>query len=348
MTSEYIFYNVMARATTTEVIETILMESPVRSAARSIITAENPLPRDAIVTMGSIQKPEEWWTCDSSTIRVKELVPFTGHPEGSFEVEYRPLVITQHPKEHLLTIMTKDLGTFKYKIVVKALPPTLRQTLRFEVPLGSIQTENFVFRAFNTSSCTFHSNIKRSDCFSVQKTITVDAVKDWEGADVRLPIAFEPTEIGEFSDVLNVTSTEGGDYICDIVGVCTAPLPQGPFNFTEGASVEVPFRNCFSSSCRWLFSVDSPHFRLPSSSVTVPAKTKGSCVVVFEPSAECHSSSGTIVAAKLFVKCESKQEIPPWVFYLKGKTEPRSAANSGDDLAASGHLGHGHTGKSKK
>jgi hypothetical protein len=40
--------------------------------------------------------------------------------------------------------------------------------------------------------------------------------------------------------------------------------------------------------------------------------------VVFEPKEEHRSAIGGIITAKLFVKCSSKPDIPPWVFYLRG------------------------------
>ena len=47
-------------------------------------------------------------------------------------------------------------------------------------------------------------------------------------------------------------------------------------------------------------------------------KAAGSVTVVFEPTLETPVG---VVSAKLFVRCESKPELPPWVFYLKGKIE---------------------------
>jgi hypothetical protein len=99
---EYCYYEVTAKITGAEVLEEIVMESPVRQTARYMITAENPLPKDAVVTMGSVGKPDEWWTCDSKNIKLNELHPFQGYPEGSFEIEYRPLVPTKSYQEHLL------------------------------------------------------------------------------------------------------------------------------------------------------------------------------------------------------------------------------------------------------
>ena len=336
VTGEYCFYSLTARTTTSDVLEVIKIESPVRQTARYVITADNPLPRDNIITMGSATKPEEWWTCDTNVIRLTEINPFSGNNEASFEIEYRPLTITKQNKDHLLVIMTKDLGHFKYKLNLSATAPTLRPVLRFEVPLGSTQTENFVFRSFNSTSNTFSCSIKHPEFLSITKSLQVDSAKDWDGAEVRFPVSFEPMEIGEVSDTLCVASNEAGEYICDIVASCTPPLPQGPFNFTSGSSLDIPFRNCFDANYKWQFSVDSPYYKLSIPSTTVNAKTKSNCTVVFEPTGDALTTPGGFVSAKLFIKCESKPNIPPWVFYLKGRVDPTTQlSNTGAENVSS-------------
>jgi len=296
----------------------------VRQTARYIISVENPLPSSGnTVTMGSTGKPADWWTCDCKYVRVNEMTTLSGNSEGTFEVEYRPLMPTAQPTDHLLTITTKELGTFKYKIVVKATPPLLRQVLRFDVPLGSIQQEGFVFRAFNNVKSDYTCIVKKPDFFTVQKSLPVDAVPSgWVGDDIRVNLMFEPTEIGEVRDLLTVSSTEGGEYQCELIGNCVAPMPQGPFNLVQGGgSIDIPFRNCFTSSCSWNFSCDSTAFRCSVPSLVVNAKTEGKCTVMFEPKEEHLSVSGGYVTGKLFISCSAKPNLPSWIYYLRGKID---------------------------
>jgi hydrocephalus-inducing protein len=313
-----------------EVLETIAIESPVRQTARYIITVENPLPREVPVAMGSLAKPADWWSCDSPYVKVNELTKLSGNGEGTFEVEYRPLKPTAQPTEHLLTIVTRELGTCKYKVVVKATPPLLKQVLRFDAPLGSMQSESFIFRAYNLANCNYACSVKKPDSFTVQSGLTVGPVSGgWDGEDVRLSVVFEPTVIGEVRDTLTVASPEGGEYLCELIGNCTAPMPQGPYLVTQGAvAVDIPFRNCFSASTTWAFSLDSPAFRVaaPTGVATVNAKTQSQCSVVFEPKEEHLSAPGGTVTAKLFVTCTSMKNIPPWIFYLQGKIDLNAAA----------------------
>lgn len=326
-TKEYCFYELNAKALAAEVIDVIKMESPVRQTARYVITAENPLKTVDAITMGAATKPDEdWWSCDSKCIRVEELSKFGGNTEGSFQIEYRPLLPTQQPTEHLLTIRSVELGTFKYKIICTAQPQSARQKLRFEVPLGTVQTESFVFKAYNSAKLDFACTVQRADVFTVAKSITSDAVTDWAGEDLKLPVSYEPMELGETRDLLTVSSADGGEYSCDITAICIAPMPQGPYNTPHGKPFEISFRNCFSASCTWNFAVDSKAFRVDKPNATVNAKTQGACSVIFDPSAEFLNAPNGIITAKLFVTCGGRPEVPPWVYYLRGKIDKEMAA----------------------
>jgi hydrocephalus-inducing protein len=215
------------------------------------------------------------------------------------------------------SIYSKELGSFKYKLKVTCLPQSNMQSMTFDVPLGSTQTELFRFKVFNTSPVTFNCGVTKPDFFTVAKSLPVEAAKGWDGVDASVSIVFEPTSIGEVRDIITLSSPEGGEYTCELIAKCQAPLPQGPFAFKQGVSVDIPFRNCFTSQTNWSFNVDSPTFRITSSTASVAAKSEGKVSVVFEAS----GAPPGVVSAKLFVRCESKPELPPWVFYLRGVVE---------------------------
>jgi len=324
-TGEYFFYDVVAKATSAEILEDIVMESSVRQSAKHLITIENPLQHECDVQMGTGSNPDDWWSCDSKCIRVKQLVSISGNPEGSFELEYRPLTPTNKPEEHLVTIMTKELGTFKYKVIVTATPSSVRQTLHFEVPLGNIQTETFLFKTYNHDQTTYNCSVRKPTFFNVNKALAVPAVTQWDGEDARLGVTFEPADIGTTHDILTVTSPEGGLYECELVGRCVPPMPLGPYNFNQGSAQDIPFRNCFNETCQWSFVVDSPHFKTSAATASVPAKSDGVCGVEFQYITDevntASTSAQDFITAKLFIRCDSKSEIPPWIIYLRGKVE---------------------------
>jgi hydrocephalus-inducing protein len=258
-------------------------------------------------------------------VKVNELKPISGNSEGSYEVEFRPLNVTEHPKEHKLVIATKQLGTFTYNLRLQAGQPLSRQTLRFNVPLGTMQTEQFIFHAFNHTKAEYKCSVTKADFFTVQNTIVVEPVANgWDGDDVRVNVMFEPTEVGEVRDLLTLSSKEGGTYECELVATCIAPIPRGPFNFEQGSitSIDISFRNCFTASCNWNFSVDSPAFRVAAPSATVNAKTEGKCTVLFEATEENVKTPGGTIMGKLFITCASQPSLTPWVYYLRAKVDP--------------------------
>lgn len=314
---EYLFFEFTAQVVGVEVQDTLAMDSPLRQSARRTLTLENPLGLSAPVTIGSGSGADDWWSCDSKAIRVKQLSPFAGNSEGSFEIEYRPYLTPPSSSAHesTLKISSKELGDFKIRLLLTALQPTSRPTLRFEVPFGSVQTEVLSFQVFNKAKCEYTCSISQSNnVFFVQKSLSMEATSNWEGETARLNISFDPSEIGEKRDILKVSHADGGTYEFNLVAVCTAPVPQGPFTVQSGATVSIPFRNCFTSSLAWTFSVDSTNFKLLSTTATVAAKAEGSCAVVFEPKGDAVSST-----AKLFITCGAN---PPWVYYLKGVIDP--------------------------
>ena len=330
ITGEYSFYEFIGKATMPEVLEDVSMESCVRQSAKYVISLENPLPPDAEIDM-DCHTDDSWWSCDSEDIRVKELTPLNGNPEGSFEVEYRPLAPTDSnkPTEHLLSIKCKSLGTYKYKLVVTATKPPLPQSLKFEVPLGSVQSESFLFKAFNKGKTDYSCSLKNADLFTVDKTKSVDAVSTWEGEDIRVAVTFEPVQIGEVTDTLTITAPGGVEYISEVTASCVPAMPQGPFIMAQGASSDIPFRNYFSSAENWTFAVDSPHFKVGAASAQVPAKTEGKASVSFSPEEGHGISDGGTLSAKMFVTCTGKPDLAPFVFYIKGLVGAADAAPAG-------------------
>jgi hydrocephalus-inducing protein len=353
---EYCYYELNAKTLMGEVLETFNIEAPIRQTARLILPIENPLPPDVPIKMGSVQKPQEWWTCDSKYIRINELLNISGQREGTYEIEYRPLKLSPQPTEHLITIITQELGTFKYKIITKSSPSLLKQSLKFETSLGNIQTEPFLFRAYNSAKTDYQCAVTKGDIFNVQKSLPLEAITDprqqWEGNETRLPIQFEPNEIGLFYDKLTIKSAEFGDYECELIGNCLPPIPTGPYSMETGMPpIEIVFRNVFTTNCNWSATIDSTAFKIvnpaTANNFTVNSKTESKVVIAFEPKEEhllalANSSSNTaggdlvalatqlanagnnMITAKLFISCLSKPEIPSWVYYLRGKINPQA------------------------
>jgi hypothetical protein len=352
---EYCYFELNAKTLMGEILETFNIEAPIRQTARLILTIENPLPIDIPIKMGSIQKPNEWWTCDSKYIRINELMNINGQREGTYEIEYRPLKLSPQPTEHLITIITQELGTFKYKIITKSSPSLLKQTLKFETSLGNVQTESFLFRVYNNNKTDYSCSVNKDTIFNVQKSLPLEGITDihqqWDGNEIRLPISFEPNEIGLFQDKLVIKSPEFGDYECELIGNCLPPIPTGPYSLETGLPpIDILFRNVFTVNCNWSATIDHPAFKIvnpaTSNNFAVNAKTESKVTIAFDPKEEhllarlngaggaggdivalasqLAASGNNVITAKLFISCLSKPEIPSWVYYLRGKINPQA------------------------
>ena len=134
-----------------------------------------------------------------------------------------------------------------------------------------------MFRAFNSSKAEYACAAKNADLFSVPAKVDAEASSEWDGQDVRVPVAFEPMEIGTVHDTLTVTGANGVEYHCNIIAECVPAMPQGPFELTQGGgAVDIPFRNFFAAAEGWSFSTDNASFKVGASSAQVQAKSEGS------------------------------------------------------------------------
>ena len=231
-TMEYVLYNVEVEVTEPETIDTIYLEAPVRQTVQSVVVIENPLPATTPVTFG-----DDWWKCENPCIRIRPLGEMSGSQEGAFEVEYRPLVPIEL-EETALTITCEELGDYRFKLKLKALPAALAGTLRFNTALGSSQTQTIRFQNYVGAATQYKLSVDQPEFFTLEtETIDADAAEKWTGAEVATKITFEPSAVGKVSDRLVITSDAGGEYVYKLVGHCAGPRPTGPVLIEKDAVV---------------------------------------------------------------------------------------------------------------
>jgi hydrocephalus-inducing protein len=68
-------------------------------------------------------------------------------------------------------------------------------------------------------------------------------------------VVYEPSNLGDARAQLHVTSPTGGDYVCTLVGQCTAPRPQGPVWIKPGSATNLTFKNVLASQATFAFSI---------------------------------------------------------------------------------------------
>jgi hypothetical protein len=216
-----------------------------------------------------------------------------------------------------------ELGTFRFALALKALPPTSEPTLRFEAPLGAGVTETFTFRAYNRGAVTLDCRVGPAACFRVaEPTVALPPCPHWEGQEVKVAVRFEPEALRDAGDVLVVSDPTGAsaDFRVKLVGMCRRPQPQGPFDVADGASRDIAVRNVFGEDREYSFACDHPAFTVASARQTIRAKEGATATVKYTAGAGAGAGSGGGGdSGKLLVSCPAVPDMPPWVFYLRGR-----------------------------
>eukprot|EP00937_MAST-01D_sp_MAST-1D-sp2_P000047 g47.t1 len=311
---EYLKYKITVTVTAPGTLRTIELDVPVRQLATKVITIDNPLLGDdgqrSAVTLAD---GDEWWTCSHDRVRVRQLGEMSGLDEGSFEVSYRPLVPEELEAD--LEIIIAELGAFRYKLKLSGTPAGLERVLDFKAPLGGTLQREFRFKSFSPNSATFTCSVSDAAAFSVPASVSAEASDGWNGTEVVLEVSYEPSALGDVTDVLTLKSADAGDYSCKLFGHCTEPQPKGPFTVPKGGSYDLKFKNVFTESKQFAFVSDNRQFTIGSSSASVGPRATQNISVKYQGT---DLQPGDKKDGKVLVTCPSMPHIPAWVFYLRG------------------------------
>jgi hypothetical protein len=314
------FYTFKAIIVEGEIMEDIYIESFVRSASTKMFKIPNPISYSNNICLID-NSSDQWWRCTSDAVRVKLLTPLEGRNEGVFELSYRPLIVADETSSpHILEIMTQNLGTFKLQLFLRAIQTTERPRVQFNCALGSSDSQFIKIKTFNNRKTDFDCKLLSNEpSFIAPSILNIPEPQNlndaWKGIQFSKSITFEPTDIGEIKDTLQIVSSEWGEYTIDLVGVCTPPEPQGPYSFNSKLNTtSISIFNCFGVNQNWILTTDSPYFHVSPSVLSIPCKTRAMCNVTFRIDDKI---KGTITA-KLHVQCKARPDIGPWIYYLKG------------------------------
>jgi hydrocephalus-inducing protein len=253
--------------------------------------------------------PEDFWTSTSDNVRLREVSAISGNPEGTYEVEFRPLAVGT-AMETLTLDLGPVLGTFKYDLELVATEGAAEQSLHFRVPLGERSTKTFRFKHFLQEGAAYACSIEDPLFFEVQPKVDCPAADGWTGSRASVEVTFEPERLGKVRDVLTVRHEFGGEFKCTLTGECTPPLPRGPVPLGAGKSEAVTFKNVFNEERTFAFTVDSPAFSVDATTKTI---SRGGEVKV-----NVSQAAGTPADAcgKLLISCDEIPGLPPWTIYL--------------------------------
>ena len=321
-TGEYVQYNVEVNVTEPGKAGQVWLETPVRQPVQELVTIENPLPADQVVHFAD---GDEWWTCEDPCVTVKRLVDMSGQGQGTFEVEFRPLVadtaeiLEAGGRDVNLTISCAELGDYHYTLHLRATPAATERAIHFKTALGNGESQTFRFTNFVTGAAQvpYTCTVQESSFFQVENTVSVAGADTWEGSEGSVVVRFEPDAIGEVRDVLRVKSEQGGEYVCALVGHGVPPQPQGPLVVAAGGQGTAEFKNVFADAREFTFTVDNPAFAVGSQSAKIDAKKVASIVVKFTTPAD--AKEGAVITGKLWISCPEAPDSPPWIWYLQGQ-----------------------------
>ena len=307
-TGEYVLYDVQFKSMTSNSVETITLTTAVREPIQHSISLHNPLPTPIMFSMACSQEGSNRQCVDihgPSHFRVPPRAT-----DARYTFDYMPLV--ERDKTARLVLSCTELGAFTYDLHLRARPADPLPAERFSCCLG----EQVVRKHYVTNRCPvrtdYHATVEGSSHFSAPQSVAASAASR-NGSKVPVEITYEPSQLGEARATLVLASSVGGEFRCPLVGQCLPPRPSGPhvIKATGSSRITLPFKNVFTSSETFNYTVDHPSFSVKSHDLYKQGETKD-ITVRFDGQA----GSAT---AKLSVVCGTGENAGvEWIFYLKG------------------------------
>jgi len=295
-TGEYLFYNIVFTAMAPPVLRSYELNTVVRQGKALEIDLANPLAQAVSMTA----------SCDNTDIVLEPQYELVALGETPCKITYRPLLPSEGETVSKITFSSPELGDFVYELKLRATAAGADRSMQFKSAIGSAQTLTFRFLHFLPADATYECSTD-SEMFSVPGSVSAAAAASPDGAEVEVEVTFEPGKIGDCNAKLLVASDTGGSYTCILNGHGLAPRPQGPFDVS--GSYTIDFKNPFSEAKTFSVAVDNPAFSTVESLPDVPGRSSA-------PISVSYSGGGDgAVQAKLTVVCE---DLPPWLYYLKG------------------------------
>ncbi|XP_075242911.1 hydrocephalus-inducing protein-like isoform X4 [Convolutriloba macropyga] len=311
-TREYQYFLVSFKSITPGVLKTIELTSTVRKSNSCMLTVPNPLS-NTVNALLSTNTPE---------LNVASPVSLPPEGEASIPVEYLPL--KEGESVGRVQVQCNELGLFIYEFRLKASAAGLERPMFFKTTLGSNQSLSAKVANYYKNKTDFSCQISPVDGsnatqdFTVEKTISA-AAGSVTGSEVPFDVTYEPSAVGDFKAMLEVSSTTAGDFQIPLFASCLPPKPQGPYVIKANSSTAILFKNVFNQPVNFYMTTDNKCFSVKDSD-TIRAKKSHSIMVYYEGNPD---GSKNAKMGKLKVYCPrelTNGENIVWIFYLKGVT----------------------------
>ena len=152
---EYLFYRLNVQVSDADIIDRIELSGPIRETASKIITIENPTDNEVTILRNQFLFTNEFIDVTPDTLKIPP------KSEGGFEVIYRPLNMSEQEVDFALK--NPVLGDYKYKLMLKPLPPSSQRSLAFKCGLGQDLVQAFKFTHYLKKPTAYAMKIEKLD-----------------------------------------------------------------------------------------------------------------------------------------------------------------------------------------
>ena len=159
--------------------------------------------------------------------------------------------------------------------------------MTFKTPLGTDLVQKFKFTHYLKKQTSYTVKIERSghsqatgakdkaapnqvDFIAESQTVNVPPATSYDGIEQEINIRYEPSKLGDSRATLIISSPEGGEYQCSLIGQGSPPISKGPIKVSAKGQV-VEFKNPFFESADFAIRIDNPSF---TTSTKSPAPTQ--------------------------------------------------------------------------
>jgi hydrocephalus-inducing protein len=312
-TQEYIQYELSFRTTSPGVLDTVQLCAAVRTRVIHKVTLRNPLSHTVTFNMTCFELGAQSGqrNVQCTDIRGPSQIKVAGRSADSFEFEFLPLFARE--KQAQLTLSSAELGTNTYILSLVSTEAALCPLEKFTTPLGATETRTIKILNLAPSRGERAKYKIQISGDEFKTKVAGDFVSPGNDNIVKVPIVFEPAQLGVTRAVLTLSSSTGGQFDTPLVGECLNPVPAGPFSIKSGGRASIPFKNVQDTASKYVYTVSSDQFSTKDSEDWKPKEEKD-IIVKYEG-----NKDPTIRSARLLVRCTSGLCAGvEWNFYLKG------------------------------
>ncbi|RKP17692.1 hypothetical protein ROZALSC1DRAFT_23958, partial [Rozella allomycis CSF55] len=296
-TGEYLFHTLQFKSTPPAVSAVYEMSTIARQPVLQEISILNPLPITVSFNV----------TCTHPDVSCPSQFNIAPRSEGICTVEFLPLQAKESSTR--VTLSSNELGVYNYDLKLIATPAGPERSIQFKVSLGASQTQSFRFTSYAKSKIEYLCKIDSPD-FTCEKSVIAPPALASGGVEVVIDVVYEPSKLGDTKSFLSVSSPQGGDYICPLIGHCIAPKPQGPFTIKAGSFASIPFKNVSAQTANFIMTIDNVNFTVKNQESIGSKK-----MVHINVNYKVVNSKAPKTAKMVVSQVGSNVQ---WIYYLKG------------------------------